>query len=104
MDPSPSGFPGNEKADEYAKAAADGAEPSDTVPDDYRWGTSLSHMTKVTTEAQARSTARWIAEHTGDPEGSTATHEGRASGVSSSAGRQSRWREDTTSCFPGTRP
>ena len=38
------GVPRNEKADEYARPAADGAEPSDAVPDDYRWEASLSHM------------------------------------------------------------
>ena len=46
--------PGNEKADEYAKAAA---EPECAVPDEYRWETSLSHMTRVATEARSRSTA-----------------------------------------------
>ena len=61
------GVPGNEKVDEYAKAAADGSEPEDAVPDGYRWETRLSHMARVTTEAQARSTTQWAADRTGDP-------------------------------------
>ena len=37
------------------------------VPDDHRWETSLSQMTRLATEARARSTAQWITERTGDP-------------------------------------
>lgn len=48
----------NEKADELAKAATEGGSPADAatdaVPDDYRWETSLSHMTRVATEARTR--------------------------------------------------
>ena len=32
---------GNEKADEFAKAAAEGSGPDRTVPDELRWETSL---------------------------------------------------------------
>ena len=47
--PAHQAFLGNEKADEYAKAAADGSEPEDAVPDGYRWEARLSHMTRVAT-------------------------------------------------------
>lgn len=49
---------GNEKADEFAKAAAEGGSPTDAVADGYRWEASLSHMTRVTTETKARATAQ----------------------------------------------
>ena len=45
--------PGNEKADEYAKAAAEGERPDSTVSDELRWETSLSHMARVATEARS---------------------------------------------------
>lgn len=61
------GAPGNEKAGEYAKIAANGGQPEDAVPDDHRWETSLSHMARVATEARARTVAQWIAERTEDP-------------------------------------
>ena len=32
-------------ADEFARPAAEGADPADAVQDEYRWDTSLSHMT-----------------------------------------------------------
>ena len=56
---------GNEVADEYAKAAAEGGEPDSAVPDEYRWEASLSHMTRVSTEARSRSAAQWIRDHVG---------------------------------------
>ena len=45
---------GAEKADEYAKAAAEGGEPDSAVPDEYRWETSLSHMRIVVTRPGPR--------------------------------------------------
>ena len=54
-------------ADEYAEAAAEGNRPGSAVPDDYRWETSLSHMTRVATEARSRTTTQWIAGRIGDP-------------------------------------
>ena len=51
------GAPGNEVADEYAKAAAESSSPDDAVRDDYRWETSLSHMARVATEARSRTAA-----------------------------------------------
>ena len=65
--PAHQGGPGNEEAEEYAKSVTDEAEPRNAVPDDYRWETSPSHMTRVATEARAQSTAQWIAERDGDP-------------------------------------
>ena len=54
---------GNEKTDDFARATAEGGSPEDTVSDEYRWETSLSHMTRVATEARSRATAQWIADH-----------------------------------------
>ena len=74
--------PGNEKADEHAKATADGDEPRDAVPDSYRWETGLSHMVRAATEARARTTAQWIAESARDPDEGTAPRRGEASDAS----------------------
>ena len=52
-------------ADEYAKAVAGGAKPEDAAPDECRWEASLSHMTRVATEARSRTTAQWISSHVG---------------------------------------
>ena len=65
--PSHHGVVGNEKADEFTRAAAERNRPDSAVPDELRWGTSLSHMTRVATEAQARRTRQWIEERLGDP-------------------------------------
>ena len=65
--PAHHGVPGNEKADEYTKAAAEGERPDITVPDELRWETSLSHMARVATEARSRRTKQWISERLGDP-------------------------------------
>ena len=63
--PAHQGVLGNEKADEYAKAAAEEGEPNSAVPGEYRWETSLSHMARVDTEAQSRSTTQWAKDHVG---------------------------------------
>lgn len=55
--------PGNE----FAKAAADGSCPDDAVPDEHRWETSLSHMTRVATEVRSRSAAEWVRGRFGKP-------------------------------------
>ena len=55
----------NEKADESAKAAAEGGEPDNAVPDEYRREASLSYMTRVATEARSQETARWARDHVG---------------------------------------
>ena len=69
--PAHQGVPGNEVADEYAKAAAEGGQPDSDVPDEHRWETSLSHMTRVATEARSRTAAQWIADRLGNPGEST---------------------------------
>ena len=54
--PAHRGIPDNERADEFAQAAPEGGDPDGAVPDQYRWETSLSHMTRVATEARSRTT------------------------------------------------
>ena len=49
--------PGNEMADRYAKAAAEGTVPDSAVADSLRWETSLSHMARVSTEERSRAAA-----------------------------------------------
>ena len=41
------GIDTNEKADEYAKATAEGNASCDGVPDEHRWEASLSHITRA---------------------------------------------------------
>lgn len=33
------------------------------VPDEYRWGASLSHRFRIATENRSRATAQWVASH-----------------------------------------
>ena len=49
-------------ADEMARAAAEGNHADDAlaVPDELRWETSLSHMSRVATENRSRTTGEWI--------------------------------------------
>ena len=54
---------GNEVADEYSKAAASGSASGEEIPDGYRQETSLSYMTRDTTESKPRETTEWISEH-----------------------------------------
>ena len=60
---------GNEKADELAKAAAEGSRLDNAVrvSDEYRWETSLLHMTRMATEARSRSAASWMRDRFGNP-------------------------------------
>ena len=61
--PAHSGAEGNEVADDYAKSAATGSSPVEAIPEGYAGETSLSHMTKVATEARSKETAEWIRAH-----------------------------------------
>ena len=63
--PAHRGAEGNEKADELAKAAAGNIESTDSIDDEYRRETSLSHMSRVTSEARVRTTREWIKDHVG---------------------------------------
>jgi ribonuclease HI len=49
---------GNEKADEFAKEAAQGQ--SQSLPDEIRWEASLSHLTRVITESRSKAKRDWI--------------------------------------------
>ena len=74
------------------------------VPDVLRWETSLSHMTSTRVATEARATAQWISDHTGDPRRKYSTHKLRE-GVSDASffGRhQSRWQDGITSCCRAT--
>ena len=84
-------------ADEYAKAAAEGGQPNSDVPDEHRWETSLSHMTRVATEARSRTAAQWIADRLGNPRRKYRPPPlGEGSDASSSEGCQSQWQGATT--------
>ena len=48
---------GNEKADDFAKAAASQSAPREEIPDEHRWETSLPHMS---TEARSRPAAERV--------------------------------------------
>jgi hypothetical protein len=61
--PAHSGATGNEVADRYAKSAATGEEPVEAIPEGYAAETSLSHMTRVATEARSKETREWITAH-----------------------------------------
>ena len=57
-----SGAAGN-VADRYATSAVTGEEPVEAMPEGYTAETSLSHMTRVATEARSRETRKWITAH-----------------------------------------
>ena len=59
---------GNEKADEYGKVVVEGGGLDSDVLDEYRWDTSLSHMTRVAAEARYRAAAQWIVDRLGNPQ------------------------------------
>ena len=54
--PAHHGVQGNETADEMARAAGEGNQPDDAVPDELRWETSLSHMARVAAGGCSRTT------------------------------------------------
>ena len=54
--PAHSGATGKEVADRYAKSAATGEELVEAIPEGYAAETSLSHTTRVATEARSKET------------------------------------------------
>ena len=60
--PAHHGVPGNEVANEYARSSAKGTRNSN-VPNEHRWETSLSHMSRVATETKAKTTEESISAH-----------------------------------------
>ena len=65
--PSHSGIPGNEKADQFVKAATGRtASCSDgDIPEELRRKATLSQMTRSATEARSRASVERIASHLG---------------------------------------
>ena len=61
--PSHEGITGNERADRMAKRAAEGREGE--AGQEYLREASLSHLTRITTETRASTTAEWIQTHCG---------------------------------------
>ena len=86
--------------DEYAKVATEGSLDSE-VPDEYRWETSLSQMSRMATEARCRATTQWISSHVRSEQRYMPLR-GEASDDSSSTAQGSRWRGATTSSYRGT--
>ena len=72
--------------------------PDSEVPDECRWQTSLSHMTRVATEARSRTAAQWIADRLGDPRESIGPPLEEDSDASSPRRRQSQWQGAIISC------
>ena len=68
--PAHQGMPGNDKADEYAKAAAEGGNLVRSQMS--TGGRPAYRMTVVATEARPRTTAQWNPEHVWPPSKSTA--------------------------------
>ena len=91
------------RVDVIAKTTAEGRSPNDMVPDEYRWETSLSRMTRVATEARSRfhMTAQWISDHV-IPNGRTASPGGVALDRSSFAECESWLPAGITSCCQDT--
>ena len=59
------GIEGNEAADGFARAAPGQTAACEEIPDELRWGTSSSHMSRVASEARSRTAAEWIAGRIG---------------------------------------
>lgn len=60
--PAHHGVPNNEVADEYARSEAKGTRNSN-VPNERRWETTLSHMSRAATETKAKTTEEWISAY-----------------------------------------
>ena len=61
--PAHAGAEGNEMANQYAKDAATGRAPRESLPEGCTEEKSLAHMTRVATEERSRATTDWISEH-----------------------------------------
>ena len=95
-----SGAAGNEVADEYAKSVATGDAPVETegIPEGYINETSLSHLTRVATEARSHGAAEWISGHF-RPERRYRPPRDEASAGPSSNGRERPSHAATTSAY-----
>ena len=91
---------GNEKADEFAKAAAGRAAPynNDSVPDELRQEVSLLHMARSATEARSRA-LRQSGSPTTSAFAGTGPLQGEASAASICAAHERSWPEGTTNSF-----
>lgn len=67
--PADRGVEGNDIADTWATAPAEGRPPEDDPA--YIRETSLSHMARRATEAKSRAARDWIAEHVRTPDVTT---------------------------------
>ena len=102
--PAHSKVAGNEKADEFSKAAARQAAPcsDDEAPDELRQEASLSHRSRSATEARSHASAEWIACNVRSERRHSPYPRREASAASAFAEPRRSWPKGTTSSSPVT--